>query len=394
MMRNSVRTRATVALFFQLLRYSIGTSDKKPKEISSEDWGLLYKIAQQQSLLGVLFYGIQRERVEKPEKNLLLKWYSISERIRQSNHAANKVAVELVQFFHNNGHRTCILKGQGNTLNYPNPYIRMSGDIDIWVKGGYKKVLNWVRKDVGNAEFCYHHIEFKKVHGVEIEVHYRPSFMNSLIHNRRMQKWFEHVADEQFRHEVDLPNGVGKVCVPTNGFNRIYQMAHISNHFFHEGIGLRQILDYYFVLRQGFTEEERKHDEQLLKDFGLYKMASAVMFVLKEILDLKPELMIVPTNVQVGGFLLDELLQSGNFGQYDNRVAHGQGRWARNVQRLKRDARLMRYFPSECLWEPVFRWYHFCWRVRTRLLLKMNSFRERCLNRNGCLLSLGRRRVR
>ena len=358
--------KSVVALFFQILQYSIGTSDKMPKGISSEDWDLLYEIAQQQSLLGVLFYGIQRDGVEKPEKKLLLKWYSISERIRQSNQATNKAAVELMQSFRDKGFRTCILKGQGNTLNYPNPYIRTSGDIDIWVEGGCNKVLNWVRKNVGNAEFMYHHIEFKKVHGVETEVHYRPSFMNCLVHNRRMQKWFEQVADEQFRHEVELPDGVGKVCVPTNGFNRIYQIAHISNHFFHEGIGLRQILDYYFVLRQGFTEEERKHDEQLLKDFGLYKMASAVMFVLKEILDLEPELMIVPANTKVGQFLLDELLQSGNFGQYDNRVAHGQGRWAKSVQRLKRDARLMKYFPSECLWEPVFRLYHFFWRVWNR----------------------------
>lgn len=258
------------------------------------------------------------------------------------------------------------MKGQGNTLNYPGSYIRTSGDIDIWVEGGYKKVLRWVRKYVGNAAFCYHHIEFKKVNGVETEVHYRPSFMNSLVHNRRMQRWFEQVADEQFRHEVELPDGVGKVCVPTNGFNRIYQMAHISNHFFHEGVGLRQILDCYFVLRQGFTEEEKKHDEQLLKALGVYKMASAVMFVLKEILDLKPELMIVPVNAKVGQFLLDELLQSGNFGRYDDRMSHAQKALTKNLQRLKRDARLMKYFPSECLWEPVFRWYHFFGRVWNR----------------------------
>lgn len=337
-----------------------------PTGISSEQWNLLYETARQQSLLGVLFNGIKRNGAEKPDRKLLLKWHQMSEKLKQGNQKTNKTAAELTQFFRDNGFRTCLLKGQGNSLNYPDPYLRTSGDIDIWVEGGHKKVLKWVRKKVGNKQFCYHHIEFAEINGIETEVHYRPSFMHSLVHNRRMQKWQERVADEQFSNEVELPDGAGKVCVPTNGFNRIYQMSHISKHFFHEGIGLRQIVDYYFVLRQGFTEEERLHDEQLLKELGLYKMASAVMYVLKEVLNLEQKLMLVPADEKFGRFLLDEILQAGNFGHYDKRVEHGQSRLMRNVQRLKRDARLMFYFPSECLWEPIFRWYHFFWRVWNR----------------------------
>ena len=361
-------TRFVDTLFFQVLRFSIGVSNTMPVGITSVEWNLLYENAQQQSLLGVLFYGIQKNCI-RLDKDLLLKWFLASEQIKQCNQQANKAAVELVQSFRGNGFRTCILKGQGNTLNYPEPYVRTSGDIDVWVEGGCGKVLDWVRERVRNLKFCYHHIELKQISGVEVEVHYRPSFMNNLIHNRRMQRWFERVADEQFRHEVELPDGVGKVCVPTNAFNRIYQMAHISNHFFHEGIGFRQMLDYYFVLRQGFTEEERVHDARLLKHFGLYKMASAVMYVLQESLGMESELMIVPANEKLGRFLMDEILEAGNFGQHDSRTRYGRGRWVKNVQMLKRDMRLVRYFPSECLWEPVFRIWHWGWRKRFSLLV-------------------------
>ena len=353
-------------LFVELLQIAIGKRRCLSVIPTKEEWLFLYETAKQQSLLGVLFYGIQKDGAEKPERKLLLKWYSVSEKIKQGNQKTNRAAVELAQFFRRNGFRTCILKGQGNSLGYPDPYIRTNGDIDIWVEGNPKRVLNFVLKGCPQSEFIYHHIEFKRINGIETEVHYRPSFMNNLIHNKRMQRWFESVADEQFGNEVELPDGAGKVCVPTNGFNRIYQMSHISNHFFHEGIGLRQIVDYYFVLRQGFTEEERLHDEKLLKELGLYKMASAVMFVLKEVLALEPELMLVPANEKLGRFLLDEILQAGNFGQYDRRVKHEQNGWTKNMQRLKRDMRLMCYFPSECLWEPVFRWYHFFWRLRNR----------------------------
>ncbi len=355
--------KSVLDLFFQLLRYSIGASDERPKDISPEDWESLYEIARRQSLLGVLFYGIEVHPEIKPEKRLLLKWYSVSEKIKVANQKTNRAAVEATSFFREHGFRTCLLKGQGNTLNYPNPYMRTSGDIDIWVEGGDRKVLTFARKYVPHADFCYHHIEFKKVEGVETEVHYRPSFMNSFVHDGRMQRWFEEVAEEQFSHEVELPEGAGTVCVPTNGFNRIYQMSHISNHFFHEGIGLRQILDYYYVLQQGFTEGERAEDEALLKRLGLYKMASAVMWVLKEMLHMEDGLMIVSADKKLGRFLLNEILQGGNFGKYDQRVSHHQGQFAKNILRLKRDFRLMWYFPSECLWEPLFRWYHFFWRL-------------------------------
>ena len=350
-------------LFFQVLRYSIGISDEMPAGISSEAWNTIYQTARQQSLLGVVFHGIQRCAVEKPDRNLLLQWFSVSEQIRLGNQKANRAAVETARFFRENGYRVCILKGQGNSLNYPDPYVRMSGDIDIWVEGEPRRVLDFARKYVPGAKFCYHHIEFKKVGGVETEIHYRPSFMNNLFHNRRLQEWFGRMADEQFGHKVELPEGVGEICVPTNGFNRIYQMAHISNHFFHEGIGLRQIVDYYFVLKQGFTEEERRRDEQLLKRVGLHKMASAVMYILKEVLHLEEQLLLVPADERLGKLLLNEMLLSGNFGQCDQRVKHDGSQLSRNIQRLKRDLRLVWHFPSECMWEPVFRLYHFGWRL-------------------------------
>ena len=382
--------RASIDLFFQLFRYSIGASNESPSDILEGMWYDVFMIARQQSLLGVLFYGIQKQSEQKPPKNLLLKWYAISEQIRQANEKINRVAVDLKDQLWQEGFRTCLLKGQGNTLNYPNSHIRTSGDIDIWVKpvdsgqptvdNYLRRVLLYVRKKNPKAKACYHHVDAGEYKGVELEVHYRPSFMNNLIHNRRLQKWFEENAEEQFAHEVDLPNGAGKICVPTNAFNRIYQMAHIYNHVIHEGVGLRQIVDYYYLLRKadnglGFRVESlgRGEDDGLelrveclessLRYLGLYNFAGAVMWVLKEKLGLEDKYLIVQPNEKLGRFLLDEIMQGGNFGQYDTRVKHGGSQLSQNIQRLKRDFRLMWYFPSECLWEPVFRVYHFFWRL-------------------------------
>lgn len=352
--------------FFQLLRYAMGSAAEMPVGLSAADWERIYEQGRQQSLLGLLFDGIQRGGGEKPERKLLLRWYAMSEQIREKNRKANQATVKLVDFFRKHGFRTCILKGQGNTLNYPAPGLRTSGDVDIWVEGGQERVLAFARKYVGKAKFCYHHIDFRNVDGVASEVHYRPSFMNSLVHDHRMQRWFDEVADTQFTHEVELPEGAGRVCVPTDAFNRIYQLTHISRHFFQAGIGLRQLVDYYFLLMRGFTAEEQLEEERLMRRFGLYDVARAVMYVLREMLGLPPERMLVPADERLGRFLLEEIMLSGNFGQYDQRVDHEVGPVRKNLQRLQRDARLMRLFPSECLWEPVFRWYHFFWRLHHR----------------------------
>ena len=360
-------------IFFQLLRCGLDSSERLPEIVSEDDWHKIYKTAQQQSLLGVVFYGLQRCEDIRMPKALLLNWYAQCEQIRRTNLQVNQAAVRLSEFLQEAGYATCILKGQGNTLNYPDAYIRMSGDIDIWVMSKEldyeQKIMDLIRlarKHTPAARPTYHHVDYGKFDGVEVELHYRPSFMNNPMHNHRLQMWFESQAEAQFTHQVNLPGGVGRVSVPTLSFNRIYQMAHIAHHILHEGIGLRQLTDYYLVLKGGFTEEERQKDVLLLRYLGLYDMAGAVMYVLQKVFALKMEEMIVPMDERRGRFVLDEILLAGNFGQYDRRMAHSNSRVSKNILRLKRDVRFLRYFPSECLWEPVFRLWHFFWRVYYR----------------------------
>lgn len=348
--------------FFGLLRFSVGESDDFSIALTSDEWIGVFKKAQQQALLGLLFFGVAKHGHLQIPRELVLKWYEVSEQVRRMNIRCNRAAVEVQRLFAEQGIDCCILKGQGNTLNYPSPYIRMCGDVDVWVDGGVRNVLAWVRQRVPEARCDCHHVEFKEVGGVEVEVHFLPVFTNNMIRSRRMERWFYRMAKEQYEHVVTLPEGVGTISVPTHAFNRIFQMAHISHHLFYEGIGLRQIVDYYFVLKQGFSEEERMRDEALLKEFGLYELAGAVMYVLQTVLQMKECEMIVAPDVRRGRFVLQELMLSGNFGWYDERGGQGRSWMSRNMKRLMRDVRMLRYFPSECLWEPVFRVYHFIWR--------------------------------
>ncbi len=346
-----------------LLRMSVACGDSIKDKLTAEEWQAIYNFSERQSLLGVMFSVVEKlPKALRPDENLLFAWYGDCYQIECQNRFLNEKAVQTAEYYEKRGYKNCILKGQGNALMYPNPLRRTPGDIDIWC-WPMKGLINFVRRHNSKGKATYHHIDAGIVDDVEIEVHYRPSFLNSFIHNHRLQKWFEEHRNEQFSHRVELSEGAGSICIPTPAFNRIFLIAHIYNHVIHEGIGLRQLMDYYYVLKQGFTEEERKRDARLLKRFGLYQAAGAVMYVLRDVFALEEQYYIVPADERRGKFLLDEIMQGGNFGWYDPRVSHNQGAIGKNLQRLKRDFRLVRFFPSGCLWEPVFRVWHFFWRL-------------------------------
>ena len=372
--------------FLDFLRYAMNPETQSVPDMKGMDWACLFQFASEHGILGVMFEGVQRlgEQGVRPPFQLLMDWVAAAEQIEEQNRAVNRVAVKFLAQLRQDGFEGCILKGQGNNLLYPNVYSRMSGDVDVWVRRVEslelrverleREVIRYVKERNPKARALYHHIDYGEFDGIEVEMHYRPSFMNNLIHNGRMQRWIEEVADEQFRHEVELPDGVGKVCVPTREFNIFFQLSHIYNHVLHEGIGLRQILDYFFLLKGEKNNQFRgERNEKLgirneelgmtLKRLGLWKIAMAMMWVLHEVLGLEEEYLIAPMDERLGRVLLSEIMRGGNFGQYDEQNIKADNPLKKNWQRICRDFRMMRYFPSECLWEPVFRLWHFFWRI-------------------------------
>ena len=440
-------------IFFEFLRFCIGSAKEIPGSLKEVDWKELYAIAQKQCLVGVLFDGIKKLPAEHVgmKKELLLQWMAESQMLEKANVRLNDAAIQVSEWFRKKGFRTCILKGQGNALMYPNPYSRTPGDIDIWVEGEDKRVISFVRSISPHEKACYHHIEFPSYKGVEVEVHYRPSFLLCFWHNRKLQKYYERVKEEQFSHRVMLGEQ-GEIAIPTVEFNLIFQLTHIYAHLMNEGIGLRQLVDYYFVicdfykvyqksskitpslftLKEGSTshpdpltlrgeggnrptrcsEPLRSKDggpskvspdsagwdrrdaigdmtsatastdssataarssstaidrvQKELKELGLWKFAGGIMYIMQEVFGMPASRLIVPPNEKYGKFVLNEVLEAGNFGRHDERNRFGRSQLGHNLQRVYRDIRLVRYFPGEALCEPIFRTWHFFWRLKHR----------------------------
>ena len=370
-------------IFFDFLRFCIGSAKEIPGSLKEADWKELYAIAQKQALLGVMFYGIRRLPKElAPEQKLLMQWMVMAEQIRKQNIRLFLDSVKVCKNFENKGFANCILKGQGNALLYPDPYMRTPGDIDIYLSGGRRKIMKYVDRVCPNQVMRYHHVDFP-VMKTAIEVHFTPSYMFYPIHNRRMQKWFKEVMGELCAHRVSLPDGYGEIHVPTASFNVIYILSHLYRHIFTEGIGLRQLLDYYYVLISDdllvisddllvISDDLlviRDRVQKELKHLGLWKFAQVVMFVMKEVFGLSENRMIVPMDEKEGRFLLDEIMRGGNFGQFDERMGDkvDESKIHRYFRMNLRNLRFMKHYPTEAVCEPVFRTWFAGWKFINRI---------------------------
>ena len=372
-MPKPVQTDSTpvTELFFALIRCGIGKDTELPQTPSTEEWQEIFDMAKKQTLVGIAFAGIEAiPQEQRPPKSTLLQWYQLSQIIKKKNSELNRNCAAVSEKFRQEGFRNCILKGQGIAQLYPDPTLRTPGDIDIWLDGGCEKVLQYVRKFIPDCKPTYHHVDFPVSDKLDIEIHYRPSWSSSPFINNKLQAYFIQQSPEQFAHIIETPEG--SFPVANTAFNRIYILLHIYRHLFFEGIGIRQILDYYFVIMQEVTEEERREHVRLLKSFGLHKFTAAATYVMQHIFNLDESHMLVAPDRKEGEFLMKEIMTAGNFGQYDTRYkATERGINAKRLRDItKRSYTLLTHYHSETLWDPAFKTWHWFWRRKHRTKTK------------------------
>ena len=365
-----------ITAFFAFLKYCLGYKENMSRVIAGMNWQQLYSFASKQAILGLCFEGIKRLGEEYPEelkqnpigRELLMTWMGKAQQIRRQNRKVNAVVVKLFSMLKKDGLRCCVLKGQGNALMYPNPYSRTPGDIDVWIDASRERIMEYTQKmfELGD-DIRLQHLE-TSLDGVPVELHFFPCSMNNPIYHARLQKWFKRNADLQCSNVVTLPDRIGEIAIPTTAFNVIYQLTHLYHHFFDEGIGMRQIIDYYYIVNNDELLVIRDTLQRELKHLGLWKFAGAVMYVLHEALGLSEKKMIAPMDEKRGELLLAEILEGGNFGRHFTKYGGftHQSMGKKYFLKIWRNMHFVRFYPVEALSEPIFRTWHFFWRLKHR----------------------------
>lgn len=349
--------------FFEVMQYALGNRKSLSHSFSEQEWSKVIETGRKHKMLSTVYYCIQKMKDENPEqvpaisRQNMLRLVTLAEKTININEIKEEAGSEIVKRFESAGFNAKVLKGQANKEFYERMVkglfkYRSSGDIDLWV---WKKDSHYPIRSV--IEFCkekyrgdmwrplYHHLSFNSYKGIEVEVHYRPSWMSCMKDNRRLQKFFE-----QYK--------AGDVSEET--FQLVFQLAHIYQHLLSEGVGIRQLMDFYMI--DSLTEGQEK--KKMLTNFNLYDIYRAVRYVNDYIFR---NIENHDDEKRRGQHLLEEVMRGGNFGAYNEseqyKALHGKRGVRRNIAKWRHLWEMVLLYPSEVISEPLFRLYHALWRT-------------------------------
>lgn len=401
-------------LFCCLIRVAIGTQEPPSTELRAglsrlpshstgsglipAEWEELFEMAVKQSLVGLCFVGVKRclERVcldddlslEEALTNmnipsdLYYNWMGMAFQIEQRNAIVNAHCIELQESLAKIGVRSSILKGQGVAALYRSlspglspegerselSKLRQSGDIDIYVNCGREKAIELARKIQDKVDWDIKHLHLKIFPDTAVEMHYRVEVLLNLRKNRKLQKWFREpeVSSSMFHVSGDL------IC-PSVEFNLFYILLHSYRHFLYEGVGMRQLMDYYFVLQANGSKgrdgkESKERALSVIKQFGMTRFVKGVMWIMNEVFGMPEQLLLVEPNEKEGRYILSEVMTGGNFGHHDERLSNSsKGKLSAIRKILRHNLHLLTHYPGDTLWSPIWIVYHWCWKRLHRI---------------------------
>ncbi len=348
-------------LFIELIQILSGTRKELSEHCSEAEWKGAFCYAKEQAIVGVLWSAIERLPKEQyPDRKIILQWWQISETIKRYSLKIEDAGNCAVSFFRENGFACEILKGMSVARYYPEPYLRTCGDVDIWLDGGRNKIYDFARAFDPDGMLYgvnYHHIHLHLLEDVHLEVHIYPSYLSSPLRNHRLHQFFK------------LYPPTIAASMPPLAFDRVFILLHCYQHMIVRGVGLRQIMDYYFVLKQGTSEEEKREAVYWIRKLGMWRFARGIMWVLQHTFEMPSAYLLMEPNEKEGRFIMQEVLLTGNMGQSEKRNWGSSATpLSRFFYNLRRDVYLVSHYPQEVLWQPFFSIWLYFWRLCKGLL--------------------------
>lgn len=310
--------------FFILLRIGLWGGIADPLKFPPEtNWKEIYRLSQQQTVVGVVYDGLSTlPTSSQPEPVLLRQWYTHVMKIEQSHELLDQQLTKIIPLMHSEGIYPVLLKGQGVAQNYPNPIRRQCGDIDLYVgKKDCKKATLILSRLGAQAESKTKKNNSKHesfyLNKVNIELHFLVEKLRNPFYNRRFQQWTEYHLKREKINTWHI-NSTGILLPPIN-FDALYIFTHIYHHFISGGVGLRQLCDWTLYLHAFRNKIEQQELFKDLKALGLIHAWQIFGHIAVEKLGLaNKEFPFYTGNYNKHSQkILDNIFQTGNFGFYN-----------------------------------------------------------------------------
>lgn len=239
------------------------------------DWGEVYRLAEEQSVVGLVSAGIENITLNasinfKVTQERTLQFIGQTLQIEQRNKAMNVFITGLIEKLRENDVYALLVKGQGVAQCYEKPLLRTCGDVDLFLsEENYDKAKTFLLPKASKVETEYEgskHLGMT-IDGWTVELH--GSLRGSL--SRRINRELESIQDDVFiKGNVRVwDNGGVPIYLLGKENDIVYVFAHFLNHFYKEGVGLRQICDWCRLLWIYRDEIDKKKIEGRIRRMGL-----------------------------------------------------------------------------------------------------------------------------
>lgn len=244
--------------FFELLRAGLWSGQRPVQELKclkvqgSVDWMKVYQLAQEQSVQGIVLQGVEELRANNIELNipkvLLLQWIGEVQMLEQRNKEMNAFIAELIEKLRKNDIYAILVKGQGIAQCYEKPLCRTSGDVDLLLsKDNYEKAKIFIQPMGVLTEPEEANMKHLAIQIEQWSVELHGTLRGSIT---RIDRVIDEVQNDVFfgGNVRSWQNGKIQVFLPAPNEDVFFVFAHILQHYYFEGIGLRQICDWCRLL--------------------------------------------------------------------------------------------------------------------------------------------------
>lgn len=296
--------------------------------LTEEDWIRIHHISCKQTVQGVIVDGInQLPPYYLPPHHLLARWTMETQMLGKVN-MQHTAVLEVLRHLHGQQPPQVfrLLKGLSVSRFYRNPAHRVAGDIDLWF--GNESLTEHANQ---KAERLGYQVKRGRngeascvVSGVLVEHHSRLIELHNPFLQGLLRQW-----------EQDVFHSTGDIYLPPVAHHLLLS-THILKHLVNEGVGLRQLCDAAVSLVALSRQTDGEELERISRRWHIYRWNRVLYALLVKHLGMPCQYLPFPTKANPDG-LMDEVWESGNFGQGDERYGERpQGKWANKQYTLKR----------------------------------------------------------
>ncbi len=296
--------------------------NKDVKLPSDVDWNTLYNEAINQTVLPLVYSNLTAEEKATIPKESLSQWEKVNMFFFTKSQRVLYEQQNVLNLLLDQKFKCAILKGSSAAINYPEPNLRIMGDIDILVDPNEQEnVIKLLQKNgyssVRDEEHQFHLGVSKN--NITVEVHKRSNgllFNEDSVIKEKIDIFFADTLEE-----ININNGTPML---DDGRQALVLIIHKLEHFISGGLGLRQVCDWATFVDKRLTEKLWDEIRPFLEEIGLLLFTKVITKVCMLYLGLPKDNVPfdVDCDLELSERVMNHILNSGNFGIKDR--AYGE----------------------------------------------------------------------